>query len=259
MDQRAAFARARSFLNYHRVAKWSSLAAAVGTAVLYVLLLMLLGLYADLIVNRGEIPAFRRLSDGDQAAFKKEWEEPLSHFPPLSIAETVEKRDLPRKETAALTKTLTQAKSKWQAWLTEWDVKEEKDATTVLRVLQLRLALSDLGLKGDKLDEWTEHCLEAATLPTVYDKEMRVEMLWRFMSTNFSPTGRVKMPASTWPALRGGCREEQSCSDALNRSIADMGILSLVFRTPAPLRQSGSSPCCHGSFPGFTTVVRSLT
>src|SRR5271163_2256290 len=98
MDQSAAFARARSFLNYHPLAKWLSVACGVGTAVFYVFLLMVLGLYADLIVNRGEIPAFRRLSDVDQAAFKQEWEDPLSHFQPRTIDETVADRDLPREE-----------------------------------------------------------------------------------------------------------------------------------------------------------------
>jgi ATP-binding cassette, subfamily B, bacterial len=231
MDQRAAFARARSFLNYHRVAKWSSLAAAVGTAVLYVLLLMLLGLYADLIVNRGEIPAFRRLSEGDQVAFKKEWEDVLSHFPPLTVPETVEKRDLPREETAALTKALTQAKSKWQAWLVERDVKDEKSDTTINRVLQLRLALSDLGLKGEKLDEWTEHCLDATTLPTVYDKEMRWELLWRLHVYQLL-TDRAGEEAGKYMAQRfAAVAEKSNLRSALNRSIADMGILQLVFRT----------------------------
>src|ERR1700687_6114767 len=79
--ERSAFARARSFLNYHPVAKWSSLAAAVGTSVLYVVLLVLLGLFADLIVNRGQIPAFYSLSHADREAFQKNWEDPLSHFP----------------------------------------------------------------------------------------------------------------------------------------------------------------------------------
>ena len=38
---RQAFAKARSYLNYHPVAKWSALLAAVGTGVLYVALLVL--------------------------------------------------------------------------------------------------------------------------------------------------------------------------------------------------------------------------
>ena len=54
MDQRAAFARARSFLNYHPTAKWSALAADIGAGILYVALLLLLGLFLDLVINPAE-------------------------------------------------------------------------------------------------------------------------------------------------------------------------------------------------------------
>jgi ABC-type multidrug transport system fused ATPase/permease subunit len=66
--EREAFARARKFLDYSPVAKWSALAAAVGTGVLYVALLVILGLFADLMVNRGQIPSFHDLSTGAQGA-----------------------------------------------------------------------------------------------------------------------------------------------------------------------------------------------
>src|SRR6266536_427487 len=78
--ERAAFARARSFLNYHPVAKWAALVAGVGTGVLYVVLLLLLGLFLDLTINRGEIPAYQNLSPPEQRAFREEWKVPLSHF-----------------------------------------------------------------------------------------------------------------------------------------------------------------------------------
>src|SRR5262245_22195593 len=74
MDQRAAFARARRFLNYNRVAKWSALLAAVGTGVLYVGLLVVLGLFADLLINRGQIPAYRDLTPHQQEEFQTEWQ-----------------------------------------------------------------------------------------------------------------------------------------------------------------------------------------
>jgi ATP-binding cassette subfamily B protein len=75
MDNRAAFARARRFLNYHLVAKWSALTAAVGTGVLYVGLLIVLGLFADLMVNRGRVPAYRDLAASRQEEFREEWGE----------------------------------------------------------------------------------------------------------------------------------------------------------------------------------------
>jgi ATP-binding cassette, subfamily B, bacterial len=68
---RAAFARARRFLNYFAAAKWAAHAAAVGAGILYVALLVLLGLFADLMVNRGRVPAFRQLSPAEQAHFEQ--------------------------------------------------------------------------------------------------------------------------------------------------------------------------------------------
>src|SRR5262245_32308090 len=78
--ERAAFARARSFLNYHPVAKWAALFAGVGTGVLYVVLLLLLGLFLDLTINRGDLPAYPNLSLPEQRAFREEWKDPLSRF-----------------------------------------------------------------------------------------------------------------------------------------------------------------------------------
>lgn len=65
-----AFARARRFLDYHPVAKWSSLVAAVGTGILFVVLLLVLALFADLMVNRGEVPAYADLNDRQRYHFQ---------------------------------------------------------------------------------------------------------------------------------------------------------------------------------------------
>lgn len=66
-----AFARARKFLDYQPVAKWSALLGAVASGVLYVVLLMVLALYAELMVNRGEIPSYQQLSRLDREAFQE--------------------------------------------------------------------------------------------------------------------------------------------------------------------------------------------
>jgi ATP-binding cassette subfamily B protein len=71
--EREAFLRARKFLNYSPAAKWTALVAAIGSGVLYVALLVLLGLFTDLIVSRGAIPAFRDLAPSDQRAFEQDW------------------------------------------------------------------------------------------------------------------------------------------------------------------------------------------
>jgi ATP-binding cassette subfamily B protein len=72
--EREAFARAWRFLSYKPLAKWAALIAAVATAVLYVAFLVLLGLYADLIVNGGGIPAFTELPPRERERFLHAWE-----------------------------------------------------------------------------------------------------------------------------------------------------------------------------------------
>jgi ATP-binding cassette subfamily B protein len=71
---RRAFARAWTYLNYNAAAKWSSLVAAVVTGVLYVALLVLLWLFADLMVHRGQIPAIDDLPQEEQVAFARLWD-----------------------------------------------------------------------------------------------------------------------------------------------------------------------------------------
>ena len=65
----AAFIRARKFLNYNPLAKWLALVGAVGTGVFFVLLLLVLALFADLMVDRGEIPCFANLPLRERNAF----------------------------------------------------------------------------------------------------------------------------------------------------------------------------------------------
>jgi ATP-binding cassette subfamily B protein len=67
--ERQAFARAWRFLGYSPVAKWAALAAAVGTAVLFTFLLLLLGLFTDLMVHRGHIPRLVDLPPRERAEF----------------------------------------------------------------------------------------------------------------------------------------------------------------------------------------------
>src|SRR5262249_29220243 len=71
--EREAFSRARSFLNYAAPAKWSALVAAVSTALLYVVLLIVLGLFADLIVHRGQMPQHGELLAPERSDFQAAW------------------------------------------------------------------------------------------------------------------------------------------------------------------------------------------
>lgn len=54
----SAFARCRGFLDYHPLAKWLSIVASALTAILYLGLIIVLGFFIDLMIERGNIPAF---------------------------------------------------------------------------------------------------------------------------------------------------------------------------------------------------------
>ncbi len=73
--ERIAFAKACGYLNYHPVAKWSAHLAAACTGLVYVGLLIILWLFADLMVFRGHLPHFYDLSLGEQTRYQKEWQD----------------------------------------------------------------------------------------------------------------------------------------------------------------------------------------
>src|SRR5262249_37780795 len=80
MEPPPAVCRGRGLLQHYPVAKGSALFAGVATGVLYVALLLLLGLFIDLTVNRGDIPAYQHLWPQEQAAFAEEWKDPLKRL-----------------------------------------------------------------------------------------------------------------------------------------------------------------------------------
>ena len=71
--EREAFARAWRFLNYKPAAKWAAVTCAVATGILYVLLLLVLGLFADLMVSRGRIPFYHNLPTSARDVFQNTW------------------------------------------------------------------------------------------------------------------------------------------------------------------------------------------
>lgn len=71
--EREAFARAWRFLNFKPAAKWTAMIAAVATGILYVALLVVLGLFADLMVHRGRFPALSELPEKEQKEFLQSW------------------------------------------------------------------------------------------------------------------------------------------------------------------------------------------
>ncbi|MBY0525185.1 MAG: ABC transporter ATP-binding protein/permease [Gemmataceae bacterium] len=73
MEKRAPVARAWSFLNFKPVAKWTALASAVGAGVLYIALLCVLALFADLLVSHGRVPAATELTVIQRDQFQVAW------------------------------------------------------------------------------------------------------------------------------------------------------------------------------------------
>ncbi len=71
--ERFAFARAWEFLGYRPIAKWSAIVGSVVSAVLFVAIIAVFGLYADLLVSQGRIPGFPDLSPAEQIRFRQTW------------------------------------------------------------------------------------------------------------------------------------------------------------------------------------------
>ncbi len=71
--ERTAFAKACAYLNYSRTALWTAHVAAVGSCLIYVVLLAVLWLFADLMVSRGRLPTFHDEPWAAQDRFLTEW------------------------------------------------------------------------------------------------------------------------------------------------------------------------------------------
>jgi ATP-binding cassette subfamily B protein len=92
-DERSAFNRASTYLNYKAGAKWAAYVAGAATAVLYIALLVLLILFTDLIVHRGQLPAFRDLSTQEQTRVLQGWDNLRESVPLLKPAEELDEDD----------------------------------------------------------------------------------------------------------------------------------------------------------------------
>ena len=90
--ERKAFTRAWRFLDYKPVAKWTAVTAAVVTGILFVALLAVLSLFAELLVNRGQIPSYRSLSVTDRDSFLARWGGPLQDMEDDQRSSLVEER-----------------------------------------------------------------------------------------------------------------------------------------------------------------------
>ncbi len=65
----SAFVRSQQFLRYHRYGYWLSLASSILSSILFVALIMLLGLFIDLLVDRGNIGSYYQLPRNERYEF----------------------------------------------------------------------------------------------------------------------------------------------------------------------------------------------
>jgi ATP-binding cassette subfamily B protein len=91
-----AFKKACSYLNFNAKAKWAAHAAAAGTGVVYVALLLVLWLFTDLMVSRGRIPDYSELTPVQRGYLERQWKQ----LPPEQRAERL--RDAGLSASAAL-------------------------------------------------------------------------------------------------------------------------------------------------------------
>src|SRR5262245_9025003 len=71
--ERSAFSRAWAYVGYSPGYKWLAIIGAALSGASYVLLLILLGLFADLLISRGQIPTYDDLNDSQRAKFREQW------------------------------------------------------------------------------------------------------------------------------------------------------------------------------------------
>jgi ATP-binding cassette, subfamily B, bacterial len=224
MEPRAAFARARSFLNYYPVAKWSALVAGAATGVLYVALLLLLGLFIDLTVNRGEIPAYQHLWPQEQAAFAEEWKDPLKR---LRFAGAGSWEQILEGRGEASDKEWKDLRTGLQVRLKELGSAAGTDAPT----LRLLLALKDLGVPAGRLEEFTARCLADPAQLTLSQQQLRLELLWRLNLEEFL---RDRVGDGAAERLQDQFKKQvksYGTEAALMRDVPDTGVLGLVVRT----------------------------
>jgi ATP-binding cassette, subfamily B, bacterial len=241
MDQRSAFARARSFLNYYPVGKWSALVAGVGTGVLYVCLLLLLGLFIDATVNRGEIPAYHRLRRAEQKAFEKDWKDPLARFPGTADLDQALKEAGASGEKARWLAALADLKARLRPDKPgkEKSSKEAKGKEKPAELppfpeaaaLRLLLALEDLGVPRERLTELASSCLKKPDEQTSFENELRQELLWRVNLQRLLREGVGEGAAELLKERFKKQAEKWGTETALLSDLPDMGALGLIVRT----------------------------
>jgi ATP-binding cassette subfamily B protein len=203
--QREAFVRARRFLNYNPVAKWTALGCAVATGVVYVGLLIVFGLFVDLVISRGIIPSFHSLSLPEQEQFLQGWtqvpaevRDSWRRLLPLAL----EREELRKKTDDASVEQLRELERRLA------DLKVDVDARDRERVASL---------ESIHVDELMEIRLLAADVAQLTKRDP--ERIWRAHLYHLLDHSVSDQAA------------EQVTGTPLDQELADQGILTLVVRS----------------------------
>lgn len=224
--ERKAFARACRFLNFNPLAKWSALAAAVGSGILYVALLMVLGLFVDLAVNRGRIPGYGDLASFQREKFEETWNETLSREDRKQLLENIGLDGRIADDFAAVPTGPAEPKVRALCW-----------RARVHDILQERVGPTAAALALPEFKDLPPSAQEAfqtqATAAGAWDKSKTADLLWRehLLRLLKERDGEETAEAFRYDRMeaRGGEAE------FAEHELSDRGILSLVVRTQGKL------------------------
>jgi ATP-binding cassette subfamily B protein len=266
--EREAFARAWQFLRYTPVAKWTALGAAVLSGLLYVALLLVLGLFADLMVSRGRIPAYRDLIPQSRESFQHQWqalnpEERYRRFQAVGVTPSV------AAELAGAELTNTSSKVQALAWRTQvnWILQERVNNVAAAITLPEYRDLPDIAQAGFQ-KEWSGLTPEErdAALALFSDDEkaklasadldqkaQAYEQLWRARLREKLKQRSGDETANAFWADRTS--SYMSGAGGLDRELEDRGILSLVVRNEPPEGSGGLRQFSNRMIGGFASIA----
>lgn len=251
--ERRAFARAKGYLSYHAGAKWSALLAALGTGLLFVVLLLVLWLFGDLMVHRGLIPGFHELSPSKQKIVLEEWQSSEGGIARLVLMDlkSLEKpdqrvQDLVQADPAKLTPR--DEELLWRFRLYELLRRKVNGAAAAL-VLPTYRELPETEkqafqawwntspnkkkwLEDDELG-LNEQIFDTLAQGDAEQQRSGLDMAWRTYLYGFFRY-RLETPHyDTWNALAKRLREDGQRGYAVveENPLADRGILSLIVRS----------------------------
>ncbi len=241
--EREASARAWRFLNYHPVAKWTALTAAVGTGVFFVALLVVLSLFADLLVYKGRIPSYRDLPRARQEQFRQQWDalapdERAARLLTVGVVGRLAQKaltgvpfaDLLPGEQAFLWRTQVFA-------ILHERVGAEAAALVLPSYWELPVrAREAFARQWQALDQAEKEAarteLGLETLPQEEERLWRIYLFARYRQVD-AATGETLLPAPGLAVLRRRATDtagETVPTEAFDTTLADRGVLGLVVR-----------------------------